>query len=162
IDDPRLTVRLPDGEAFVPALRVVLDARLDALSASAHLLDGSTPTLIVHAEGAQPCDDRYVGVERVAVAAQANGRIDLDAALAMLAARSINELQVEAGPTLCGALFATDMVDELLLYVAPILLGDAARPLLALPALAEISSGRRLRVVDERRIGEDWRLLLRE
>src|SRR5574337_1466982 len=53
-DDPRLTARLPDGEAFVPALRVVLDARLDALPAQAHLLDGSTPTLILHAEGAQP------------------------------------------------------------------------------------------------------------
>ena len=162
VDDPRLTVRLADGEAFVPALRVVLDARLDALPAQARLLDGSTPTLILHAEGAQPCDDRYAGVERVAVAAQADGGFDLDAALALLAARGVNELQVEAGPTLCGALFAANRVDELLLYVAPILLGDTARPLLALPALAEISSGRRLRVVDERRIGEDWRLLLRE
>jgi diaminohydroxyphosphoribosylaminopyrimidine deaminase/5-amino-6-(5-phosphoribosylamino)uracil reductase len=162
VDDPRLTVRFPDGEAFVPALRVVLDARLDALPAQAHLLDGSTPTLILHAEGARPCDDRYAGVERVAVAAQADGRIDLDAALAVVAARGVNELQVEAGPTLCGALFAANRVDELLLYVAPILLGDSARPLLALPALAEISSGRRLRVVDERRIGDDLRLLLRE
>ncbi len=162
VDDPRLTVRLPDGEAFVPALRVVLDARFDALLAQAHLLDGSAPTLILHAEGAQACDDRYAGVERVGVASQANGRIDLDAALALLAGRGVNELQVEAGPTLCGALFAANLVDELLLYVAPILLGDTARPLLALPALAEISSGRRLRVVDERRIGEDWRLLLRE
>jgi diaminohydroxyphosphoribosylaminopyrimidine deaminase/5-amino-6-(5-phosphoribosylamino)uracil reductase len=161
-DDPRLTARLPDGETFVPALRVVLDARLDALRAQAHLLDGSTPTLILHAEGAQPGDDRHPNVERATVAAQANGRIDLDAALALLAARGVNELQVEAGPTLCGALFAANRVDELLLYVAPILLGDSARPLLALPALAEISSGRRLRVVDERRIGEDWRLLLRE
>jgi diaminohydroxyphosphoribosylaminopyrimidine deaminase/5-amino-6-(5-phosphoribosylamino)uracil reductase len=153
---------LPDGEAFVPALRVVLDARLDALPAQAHLLDGSAPTLILHAEGAQPGDDRHPSVERVAVATQADGRIDLDAALALLAARGVNELQVEAGPTLCGALFAANRVDELLLYVAPVLLGDGARALLNLPPIAEIAAGRRPRVVDERRIGDDWRLLLRE
>lgn len=161
-DDPQLTVRLPDGEAFVPALRVVLDARLDALSASAHLLDGSAATLILHGEAAVACDDRYACVERAAVATDVNGNIDLAAALTLLAARGVNELQVEAGPKLCGALFAAGFVDELLLYVSPILLGDSARGLLCLPPIAEIAAGRRLRVVDERRIGDDWRLLLRE
>lgn len=162
VDDPRLTVRLPDGEAFTPALRVVLDARLDALPAQAHLLDGSAPTLILHGESARPRDKRYRHAELVAIAADARGRIDLAAALDLLAARGINELQVEAGPVLCGALVQSGLVDELLLYVSPILLGDTARPLLNLPSLAEIAAGRRLRVVDERRIGEDWRLLLRE
>jgi diaminohydroxyphosphoribosylaminopyrimidine deaminase/5-amino-6-(5-phosphoribosylamino)uracil reductase len=161
-DDPRLTARLPDGEAFVPALRVVLDARLDALPAHAHLLDGSAPTLVLHGESARPCDDRYRHAECVAITADARGRIDLAAALEHLAARGVNELQVEAGPTLCGALVQAGLVDELLLYVAPILLGDTAQPLLNLRPLAEIAASRRLRVVDERRIGDDWRLLLRE
>jgi diaminohydroxyphosphoribosylaminopyrimidine deaminase/5-amino-6-(5-phosphoribosylamino)uracil reductase len=161
-DDPRLTARLPDGEAFVPALRVVLDARLDALRAQAHLLDGSAPTQILHGESARPRDDRYRHAELVAVAADARGRIDLAAALTLLAARGVNELQVEAGPALCGALFQAGLVDELLLYVSPVLLGDTAQPLLNLPPIAEIAAGRRLRVVDERRIGDDWRLLLRE
>ena len=79
-----------------------------------------------------------------------------------LAARGVNELQVEAGATLCGALFQYGLVDELLLYISPILLGDQARPLLALPSIADMAAGRRLRVVDQRRIGEDLRLLLRE
>ncbi|HST28192.1 MAG TPA: bifunctional diaminohydroxyphosphoribosylaminopyrimidine deaminase/5-amino-6-(5-phosphoribosylamino)uracil reductase RibD [Rudaea sp.] len=162
VDDPRLTVRLPDGEAFTPVLRVVPDARLDALPAQAHLLDGSVPTLVLHDESARPRDDRYRHAELVAITTDAIGRIDLAATLDLLAARGVNELQVEAGPTLCGALFQTGLVDEMLLYVSPILLGDTARPLLVLPALGEIAAGRRLRVVDERRIGDDWRLLLRE
>ncbi|HSN01609.1 MAG TPA: bifunctional diaminohydroxyphosphoribosylaminopyrimidine deaminase/5-amino-6-(5-phosphoribosylamino)uracil reductase RibD [Rudaea sp.] len=161
-DDPRLTVRLPDGEAFTPALRVVLDARLDAMPPNAHLLDGSAPTLVLHARGATPAGDRYARVELAPVASDAGGRLDLAAVLALLAARGVNELQVEAGSALCGALFAAEFVDELLLYVSPILLGDSARPLLSLSPLADIAAGRRLRVVDERRIGEDWRLLLRE
>ena len=161
-DDPRLTIRLPEGEACVPALRVVLDARLDALPAQAHLLDGSAPTLILHGEPARPRDDRYRHVELVAIAADARGRIDPAAALDLLAARGVNELQVEAGPTLCGALLRAGLVDELLLFVSPILLGDTAQPLLNLPPLAEIAAGLRLRVLDERRIGDDWRLLLRQ
>ena len=74
----------------------------------------------------------------------------------------VNELQVEAGATLCGALFQHGLVDELLLYISPILLGDQARPLLALPSIVDMAAARRLRVVDQRRIGEDLRLLLRE
>ena len=81
--------------------------------------------------------------------------------MTLLAARGVNELQVEAGPTLCGALFASGLVDEILLYVAPTLLGDTARPLLALPALGTMAERPRFRVIDSRRIGEDMRLLLR-
>jgi diaminohydroxyphosphoribosylaminopyrimidine deaminase/5-amino-6-(5-phosphoribosylamino)uracil reductase len=79
----------------------------------------------------------------------------------LLAARSINELQVEAGPTLCGALFEANLVDELLLYVAPVLLGDTARPLLALSPLSSIADAHRLHLIDRRQIGADLRLLYR-
>ena len=81
--------------------------------------------------------------------------------LRLLAERGVNELQVEAGPTLCGALFEAGLVDELLLYVAPIVLGATARPLLALSPLASIAAAHRLRLIDERRIGADQRLLYR-
>jgi diaminohydroxyphosphoribosylaminopyrimidine deaminase/5-amino-6-(5-phosphoribosylamino)uracil reductase len=70
-------------------------------------------------------------------------------------------LHVEAGPTLCGALFAQGLADELLLYVAPVLLGDAARPLLRLPALDDMADRWRLRVVEQRSVGPDWLLRLR-
>jgi diaminohydroxyphosphoribosylaminopyrimidine deaminase/5-amino-6-(5-phosphoribosylamino)uracil reductase len=161
-DDPRLTVRLSEGVAFKPPLRVVLDARLDALALHANLLDGSAPTLVLHAPGVQPRDDRHARCELVATPLDAGGRqLDLAAVLRGLAARGVNEVQVEAGPTLCGALFGQDLVDELLVYAAPTLLGDSARPLLRLPGLASLAERRDWRVVDSRRFGADTRLLLR-
>ncbi|HKT42993.1 MAG TPA: bifunctional diaminohydroxyphosphoribosylaminopyrimidine deaminase/5-amino-6-(5-phosphoribosylamino)uracil reductase RibD [Rhodanobacteraceae bacterium] len=142
-------------------LRVVLDARLDAMEAGAHLLEGSAPTLVLHAPGVRPKDDRYRRVELAAVPVDAKGRVDLAATLRLLAERHVNELQVEAGPTLCGALFEQGLVDELLLYVAPTLLGDSARPLLHLPAISGMTDRRDWRVVDRRAIGHDQRVLLR-
>jgi diaminohydroxyphosphoribosylaminopyrimidine deaminase/5-amino-6-(5-phosphoribosylamino)uracil reductase len=149
-----------EGRSNVPPLRVMLDRGLRTPRDS-NLLDGSVPTLILHGADAKLHDDRFTRVE-LAIVAQRDGRLDLASVLALLAERGVNELQVEAGPTLCGALFAAGLVDELLLYVAPILLGDQARPLLALPAFETIAAARRLRVVDRRGIGDDLRLLLRE
>lgn len=169
-DDPRLTLRRAEGGLepadadAPPLLRVVLDRTL-ATPAGAAVLDGAAPTLIVHAPDATPADARFAAVERVAVplAAVESGspRLDLGAVLALLAVRGVNELQVEAGPTLGGALFAAGLVDELLLYVAPVLLGDRAQPLLALPPLADMAARWRLRTVERRAIGADLRLLLR-
>lgn len=162
-DDPKLTMRLPNvaaGEAAqVAPLRVILDRDLRS-PVSANILDGTVPTLILHGCDSQPSDPRFARVELAAVEIQ-RGRLDLSAVLAVLAEHEINEIQVEAGPTLCGALFAEGLVDELLLYVAPILLGDDARPLLALPALSDMAERWKLGVVDQRMLGVDWRLLLR-
>lgn len=158
-DDPRLSVRLAEPQPFVPPLRVLLDTRLHALPVDAHLLDGTAPTLILHAPHARPAHAGYARAECVPVACHGAG-LDLHAALALLAARGCNELQVEAGATLAGALFAAGLVDELLLYVAPVLLGDSARPLLHLPALAEMGARWQLRTLDQRMLGDDLRLLL--
>lgn len=158
-DDPRLTVRLPDNADAIAPLRVVLDRELRTPRA-ANVLDGSAPTVVFHAADMEPVDDRFARVELAALEMR-DGRLDLCALLALLAEREINEIQVEAGPTLCGALFAQGLVDELLLYIAPILLGDAARPLLALPGLADMSERWNLAMVDQRAIGQDSRLLLR-
>jgi diaminohydroxyphosphoribosylaminopyrimidine deaminase/5-amino-6-(5-phosphoribosylamino)uracil reductase len=149
-----------EGKSCMPALRVILDREL-RIPRNLNVLDGSAPTLIFHGENAKPIDDRFARVELVTVPVH-DRRIDLAYLLPLLAERGVNELQVEAGPTLCGALFAAGLVDEFLLYVAPILLGDQARPLLALPGLDAIESARRLRVVDSRSVGDDQRLLLRE
>ena len=163
-DDPRLTVRDPalvtaDGGGCVPPVRVVLDRALRT-PATAHVLDGSVPTLVVHAADARTADARFDRVERIAIETRER-QLDLAALLRMLAARAMNEVQVEAGAVLAGSLVAAGLVDELLLYIAPILLGDSARPLLGLPALAGMHERLRLRVVDERKFGEDWRVLLR-
>ncbi len=157
-DDPRLTVRLPEAEAVAP-LRVILDGKLRT-PRGANVLDGSAPTLVVHAADVVPADDRFARVELAALEIR-GGRLDLSALMVLLAAREVNEIQVEAGPTLCGALFGQGLVDELLLYIAPVLLGDAARPLLALPGLAEMSERWKLTMVDQRMLGQDSRWLLR-
>jgi diaminohydroxyphosphoribosylaminopyrimidine deaminase/5-amino-6-(5-phosphoribosylamino)uracil reductase len=160
-DDPRLTLHAPQKTLFISEQpwRIVLDRQLRT-PRDAHVLDGDAPTLLLHAADAAVGDDRFAKVELAAVESGADG-LDLSHVLRVLAARSINELQVEAGPTLAGALFAAGLVDELLLYVAPVLLGDQARPLLALPALADMAARWRLRTVEQRHVGEDLRLLLR-
>ncbi|MGH8212704.1 MAG: bifunctional diaminohydroxyphosphoribosylaminopyrimidine deaminase/5-amino-6-(5-phosphoribosylamino)uracil reductase RibD [Rhodanobacteraceae bacterium] len=153
------------GEGIAAAgfkpLRVVLDPRLDALPVGAHLLDGSAPTLVLHAPAAQPSDGRYAQTDLATIELDPNGKLDLHAVMRLLAQKQVNELQVEAGPRLCGALFEAGLVDELLLYIAPTLLGDSGRPLLALPALESMAQRHALRVADQRQIGGDWRLLLR-
>ncbi|MEO6800291.1 MAG: bifunctional diaminohydroxyphosphoribosylaminopyrimidine deaminase/5-amino-6-(5-phosphoribosylamino)uracil reductase RibD [Rhodanobacter sp.] len=157
-DDPRLTVRLVEEE-FLPPLRVVLDRQLRT-PAGSHVLDGSTPTLVLHDAAASCADDRFAQVKLMAVTTR-NHSIDLRAVLDLLAGRGCNEVHVEAGSTLCGALFAAGLVDELLLYVAPMLLGDSGRALLHLPSIAEMAQRWGLQVLDQRQIGADWRLRLR-
>jgi diaminohydroxyphosphoribosylaminopyrimidine deaminase/5-amino-6-(5-phosphoribosylamino)uracil reductase len=155
-DNPRLTVRL--DPPFTAPLRVVLDRSLRT-PAGSHVLDASAPTLIVRAADAK-CDARFDGVELASIPVRAERRY-FDALMALLADRGVNELHVEAGPKLCGSLLNAGLVDELLLYVAPVLLGDAARPLLALPPFTAMTDVPRWNIVDRRQIGEDTRLLLR-
>ncbi|HEV2622749.1 MAG TPA: bifunctional diaminohydroxyphosphoribosylaminopyrimidine deaminase/5-amino-6-(5-phosphoribosylamino)uracil reductase RibD [Frateuria sp.] len=161
-DDPRLTVRLDASDEAaggpLPPLRVILDGRLGTPVGS-QVLDAQAPTVLMHAAGA-PVPAHLSKVDRIALPEQ-DGRLDLHAALAELARREVNELHVEAGPTLCGALLAAGLADELLLYVAPVLLGDTARPLLALPPLARMAERWRLQTLDRRIVGEDMRLRLR-
>lgn len=172
-DDPALTVRRdalgrtsapgePEEDGFVAPLRVVLDRDL-RIPKNARILDAAAPTLVVHAgraKPAEPIDARFADAERAAVESGPHG-LDLMPVLQLLAARGVNEVQVEAGATLCGALFAVGLVDELLLYVAPVLLGDSARPLLQLPVLSDMAARWKLAVVDRRQVGDDLRLLLR-
>lgn len=161
-DDPSLTVRLDDehpdaGTPFEPPLRVVLDAGL-ATVARGRVRDGAAPTLYVHAADAKP--PRDLDVQR-ATAPTSGGRFDLAAVLDLLARRGINEVHVEAGATLAGAFLAAGLADEILLYVAPVLLGDAARPLFGGLGIDAMSQRLALAVVDSRMIGEDQRLLMR-
>jgi diaminohydroxyphosphoribosylaminopyrimidine deaminase/5-amino-6-(5-phosphoribosylamino)uracil reductase len=156
-DDPKLTVRLPDDQAFVAPLRVVLDERGRLPAKSALLTDGAAPTMAVHADDVVP----DYGDDVTAFAVRRGGLgLDLNAVLSQLAQRGVNELQVEAGATLSGALMKAGLVDELLLYVAPVLLGEKGRPLFAGLDPATMSERLGLRLVETRQIGPDLRLLL--
>lgn len=160
-DDPQLTVRFDDESAaskpeFVAPLRVVLDPGM-ATIARGRIREGDAPTLYLHASDAKL--PREVSVQHEAVALR-DGRLDLNAALKLLAQRGVNEVQVEAGATLAGAFLADNLADEVLLYVAPVLLGDTARPLFAGLGISEMAQKLQLKLVESRQVGDDLRLLL--
>lgn len=157
-DDPHLTVRLDDGCDVTPPLRVVLDSRLSSLGRS-RVRDQAAPTLYLHAPDARP--PAGLALTHAAVPVAADGRLDLHAALALLAEREINEVHVEAGATLAGALLRAGLVDELLLYMAPVVLGARARPLFAGLDIRTLADGWTLEVEDVRQVGVDTRWLLR-
>ena len=156
IDDPHLTVRLGDDTPFAPPLRVVLDPGL-ATVARGHIREGDAPTLYLHAPDARM--PRGIEADHAPVPVVA-GRFDLAAVLALLAERQINEVQVEAGATLAGAFLTAGLVDELLLYVAPVMLGERARPLFDNLHIDEMTERLDMRIVETRRIGGDVRVLL--
>jgi diaminohydroxyphosphoribosylaminopyrimidine deaminase/5-amino-6-(5-phosphoribosylamino)uracil reductase len=92
---------------------------------------------------------------------QADGQVDLNALLSRLAQMSINEVTTEAGPALNGALLAAGLVDEWVQYVAPVLLGDAARSLFRLAEPAAMEQRLTWHLADTRQFGSDLRLTWR-
>lgn len=138
-----------------PPLRVVLDSTLRTPSA-AKVLDGSAPTLLCHDESVSvPTALMRAKSECLALRRDATG-LDLNALMAHLAAQQCNEILVESGPRLAGALLQAGLLDELIVYMAPALLGDQARPLLEL-SLQHMADKVQLRWEDVRKVGTDWR-----
>lgn len=157
-DDPHLTVRLNDDAPFATPLRVVLDAGL-ATIARGNIRDAAAPTLYVHAHDTKV--PKGFDAPRASVARGAAGQLDLAAVLALLGEVGINEIQVEAGATLSGAFLRAGLVDELLLYIAPVLLGERGRPLFDGLGIETMAQRLQLQTIETRRIGDDLRLLLR-
>jgi diaminohydroxyphosphoribosylaminopyrimidine deaminase/5-amino-6-(5-phosphoribosylamino)uracil reductase len=158
-DDPALTVRLeePASTAVLPPLRVVLDSQL-RMPADAQLLGLPGETLLLTGVAApQHARLQRAGVTLATLPLQA-GRLDLVAVLQHLGALQLNEVHVEAGATLCGALLQAGLVDELVIYMAPHLLGADARGLVALPGLEQMAQRINLKLTDMRAVGDDWRI----
>jgi diaminohydroxyphosphoribosylaminopyrimidine deaminase/5-amino-6-(5-phosphoribosylamino)uracil reductase len=152
---------LPAGEArlatTVAPLRVVLDSQLRT-PPGAKILDRSAPTLLVHlADTAVPAVIEASGALRLAIPGSPPAGLDLEPVLDYLAARQCNEILVESGPRLAGALLQAGLLDELIIYMAPTLMGSSARPLFELP-LERMAEQVPLVVADIRRIGRDWRI----
>ncbi len=167
-DDPSLNVRLdggvphPGGSAlpWPRPLRVVLDSQLRMAPASRMLaLEGQTLVLAARDHASRRQALEQAGAEVAVVGGDA--QVDLAAALALLGEREINEVLVEAGPRLGGALLAAGLVDELVIYMAPHLMGDAARGLFTLPGLERMAQRLPVEMIDIQRVGEDWRITAR-
>ena len=161
-DDPQLTVR--HVETSRQPLRVVVDSRLET-PLSGRILDGASdgaPLLIVCAidDSVRSAALQARGAQVMALPNRA-GKVELAALLAELARRGINEVLAEAGFKLNGSLLREGCVDELLLYLAPCLIGEAAQGLFNLPELASLDERRELRIVDLRRVGADIRIVAR-
>lgn len=157
-DDPLLTARM-EGLERQP-LRVVADSRLRT-PVDAALLGAPGSTVIATAVEDEPSwrSLEAAGAELVCLP-DANGRVDLDALLQHLCEREVNEVLVEAGPGLAGAMLQARLVDELVTYLAPVLLGDAGRGMFHLPGLDRLQDHLALEIQDVRAIGADLRLTL--
>ncbi len=157
-DDPQLTVRAVACER--QPLKVVIDARLET-PLDAKLLDGHPVLIACAVEDAEKMAALRAKNAQVVVLPNARGKVELDDVFAELARRGINEVHVEAGFKLNGSLLREGCVDELLIYMAPMLVGDAAQGAFNLAELATLEDAKRLEVFDVRSVGPDLRLRAR-
>lgn len=172
-DNPALTLRIGelndwdldaatlDALGQRPPLRVVLDSGL-RIASGARLFGEPGPVLVVHA-GTRP--ERAAGLQAelaahhgLLAAPGPDDRVDLSGLLSALATRECNEVLVEAGPNLAGAFIRQGLVDELVLYVAPSLLGHGARPAFVLEGLERLADQVCLEIDDLRSVGRDLRI----
>jgi diaminohydroxyphosphoribosylaminopyrimidine deaminase/5-amino-6-(5-phosphoribosylamino)uracil reductase len=169
MDNASLTLRvaelhLDNAQDIValPPLRVLLDSR-QRVNVDATFFQISSPILLVHALD-QSTKQYPDWVEVVSIPSlEKNGaekKIDLQKLIRLLAAKQINEVLIEAGATLAGSFLLAGLIDEFIIYMAPKLMGNLARPLVELP-LNELSSAVDLQIVDVRAVGKDWRIVAR-
>ena len=157
-DDPELTVRL------VPCSRqprrVLIDHRLE-VPLSAKILQGEPPIIVtVSDDPGRRAALEARGAEVVRVPGDGR-KADLAALAQFLGSRGFNEVTVETGGKLMGSLVRSGVIDELVLYLAPMLLGDDAQGLFAMGELVRLEEAPRLRITDVRNVGEDIRITAR-
>ena len=166
-DDPSLNLRIDhrelpgvaDADRLPHPLRVVLDPRLQMpLNSGMLSLPGSTLVVCADGAGQHAGELRRVGAEVVEIAGE-KSRIDLSALFQHLAQRQINEVLIEAGQTLSGAILAAGLMDQLVIYAAPHIMGSEARGLFQLPGLREMRERIGLSIQDLRMVGDDVRIL---
>lgn len=157
-DDPLLNVR--EVETPRQPLRIVVDSRLETPLNAKILAGGGTLVVGAHADSKRVGALETAGAQ-VLMLPNTAGKVALEALMRELARREINELHVEAGFKLNGSLLQEGCVDELVVYLAPHLLGDAARGMFNLPELQNLDGRRRLEFRDMRMIAGDIRITAR-
>jgi diaminohydroxyphosphoribosylaminopyrimidine deaminase/5-amino-6-(5-phosphoribosylamino)uracil reductase len=157
-DDPQLNVR--EFETSRQPLRVVVDSRLETPLTSRILQGGQVLIAGVVDNAEKKALLRSTGAE-VLILPNAAGKVDLKELLEELARRGVNEVHAEAGFKLNGSLLREGLVDELLLYLAPCLIGHEASGMFKLPELTMLDGKHRLQIRDLRQVGADIRLIAR-
>lgn len=149
-DDPAMTVRLSDNDR--QPMRVIIDSK-DQSSKQAAIFHQAGRTIVacVHSLSMNAIDKEYWCLP------EKNGRVSLHHLLLKLADEECNEVLVEAGPTLAGAFVSAGLVDEIIVYMAPKLMGSTAKPLFDLP-INTMQKAVSLDIHDVTRIGDDWRI----
>jgi diaminohydroxyphosphoribosylaminopyrimidine deaminase/5-amino-6-(5-phosphoribosylamino)uracil reductase len=166
-DDPALDARRE--EAGIDAaigikqpLRAIIDARLRTpLTAKTLSLPGEVVVLTTRSADDPAAAALHSAGARIETVAGTAEHCDLHAVVARLAELEVNDVWVEAGAGLNGALLQAGLIDELIIYMAPRLLGDAARGMFTVPALASLADGWNLTFDDIRKVGDDLRITAR-
>ena len=160
-DGARLTVRAAElglDEATTalamsrPPLRVLIDGRLRVPLNAPFFKAG--PALVITCVTAE---NQFPRGPECLVVPGVDGQVDLRSALVALAARGVNDVLVEAGPSLAGAFAQQGLVDEYVIFIAGKFLGSAARPLLDWP-LEKLADAPQLKITEMRAVGDDWRV----
>jgi len=157
-DDPKLNVR--ETDIGRQPLRVIVDSHLRTPPSAAIVQGGGVLVVCCDDSLPQAAALRAAGAEVLALPGD-GGMVNLPGLLTELARREINELHVEAGATLNGALLRLGLVDELLLYFAPTLLGSSARGMFNFPALTAMAQRTELDILSLDRVGQDIRIRAR-
>jgi diaminohydroxyphosphoribosylaminopyrimidine deaminase/5-amino-6-(5-phosphoribosylamino)uracil reductase len=157
-DDPRLTVR--EVETPRQPLRILVDSRLE-VPTTARILDGGKVLIAAAVENPAKIDVLRARGAEVVVIPNAAGKVELEDLMRELGRRALNEVHVEAGFKLNGSLVSAGVVDELLVYLAPKVLGETGRGMFNLPGVERLADARRLRLVDVAQVGDDVRLRAR-
>jgi diaminohydroxyphosphoribosylaminopyrimidine deaminase/5-amino-6-(5-phosphoribosylamino)uracil reductase len=157
-DDPQLDVR--HVQTLRQPLKVLIDSRLEA-SPAARLFSGGRVLVFAGADYPERAEPLRARGAEIVVLPNTHGKVELPEMLRELGRREINELHVEAGLRLNGSMLGEGCVDELLLYLAPSVIGDSGRGMFRLPAIADLAQQRRLSIADVARIGEDIRVIAR-
>jgi len=157
-DDPQLTVRLV--ETSRQPLKILVDSTLE-IPIGARLLDGGNVLVAAATEDLQKVAALRARGAEVVVLPNAAGKVELQDLMRELARRELNEIHVEAGVRLNGSLVAADVVDELLVYLAPSLIGESGRGMFSLPPLDSLDQRVPLELRDVRTLGDGLRILAR-
>jgi len=158
-DNPSLNVRLintalGNEKEIRQPLRVVLDTN-GRMPADAKLLDLEGKILLITADKSKIFQHENMLIEEVS---KKNGKLDLQQVMDVLVKHEINEIHVEAGSVLCGALLNENLVDEIVVYMASHLMGDRAQGLFSLPDIETMQQRINLKIEDIRAVGDDWRI----